>query len=461
MFTIQDLLQGTQGKLSKEVLKEFPSVSTDTRTLKPGEIFIPLDGDNFKGHDFISKAIEKRAGAIITHQDFPSSNVTTVRVENTLKALQDFGHYWRKKQKAKIVGITGSGGKTTTKFFLKSLLENKFKVFASEKSYNNHFGVPLTLLHIEPQTEICLVEMGTNHPGEIATLTKIAEPDIAVVTLVGEAHLGMFGSKDLIALEKQDIYKHPEHKPLRVYNLDNQWTQKMYLDCKTPTQALTYSQNHKADVLMRVKSETLDSMIIEGSIKGVPGKATVHFVGHHNVYNLMAAVGCALWCGLAPEEIWKNLSHCRTTWGRNQIVPLKSNAKLVFDAYNANPDSMKALVETATALKSDGKKILILGDMAELGDFTIIRHEELGRIAGKANFDIIWFMGQNSEHFERGIRASGFSKKVILSDSYEDSLASSVSSMLQPNDIVFMKGSRAAKLERVVPHLNPIGWTDK
>ncbi len=461
MFTVKDLLQGTQGKLLKEVAKEFPSISTDTRTLNPGEIFIPLDGENFKGHNFISKALEKKTGAILISQDIPAANVTTIRVNDTLTALQNLGHYWRKKNKSKIVAITGSNGKTTTKFFLKNILENKFDILASEKSFNNHIGVPLTLLNIRPETEICLVEMGTNHPGEIATLVKIAEPDIAVVTVVGEAHIGLFGSKDLIANEKREIYRHPEHNPLRVYNLDNEWTKKMYLDCKNPTQAISFSLNNKADVLLHVTSETLDSMVVEGMIKDAAGKATVSFVGHHNVYNLMAAAGCALWCGMTPQEIWEQIPKCKTTWGRNQVIPLQSKAKMIFDAYNANPDSMKALIETGSTLKTEGKKILILGDMQQLGEFAVIRHEELGRIAGKANFELIWFMGENFENFERGVRAAGFSKKLILSNSYEDSLASSVGSMLQPNDIVFIKGSRAAKLERVIPHLNPVDWTEK
>lgn len=471
-FQTAELIKATGGELICKGRESFDRFSTDTRSLQKNDFFVAIVGENFDPHNFLSQAFERGAAGLLISKPLTGeqkkifSKINVILVNDTLKATQDFAHYWRKKNKAKIIGITGSNGKTTTKLFLYQLLNKDYKTYASEKSFNNHLGVPLTLLNIAKDTDVCICEMGTNHPGEIKALVDIAEPDIAVVTTVGEGHIGFFGTKDRISKEKQEIYNNIHNDPLRVYNIDNTWTQEMYLNYKNPMRALTISaNNNNADIFMKIKNENQSSieikMTVEGHIKGVMGTSKVNFFGFHNVYNLMAAAGLAVHCGMSPKKIWERIPFCKTDWGRNQVIQLKSNAQLIFDAYNANPDSMKALVENGNGIKTRGKKIIILGDMLELGDLTILRHEELGQLVGKGQYDVVWFLGQFSEYFERGIRSTNFNKKLIISDGYKEPLACEIASMLEPEDIILMKGSRGAKLELVVPFLRPVEWEPK
>lgn len=459
-FTVDEIVKMTNGKLIQKLDSFAYGISTDSRTIQKGDLFIPLKGENFDGHDYISQVAEKGAAAALVSKDLPQKvNMTLIKVDDTLQALQDFGHNYRKAYPFKIVGITGSNGKTTTKFFTEKILSKQFKTFASQKSFNNHFGVPLTLLSLKPDTQIGIVEIGMNHAGEISALTKLADPDIALVTTVGRAHLMDFGGIEGIAKEKGDIYRKSRPDTIKVFNLDNDMTEEMYEEFKDKGQSITFSSHEKdVDVHFELKEMTLESLRIEGKIKDVEGEVVVPVFGAHNVTNLMAASGIALAAGMTPESIWSALPSCETVWGRNMLVNLKSQAKLVFDGYNANPDSMKALIENLSQVKTDGKKIVILGDMLEMGEQAEDLHHELGEFVGRKNFDVVWFLGQFSKFFEEGINKVNFQKKLFISNGYEESLAVKVSSMVEPSDIVVMKGSRGAKLEKLVPHFQPINW---
>lgn len=459
-FTVDEIAKMAKGKLTQKQDSFVYGISTDSRTIQKGDLFIPLQGENFDGHDYIVQVAEKGAAAALVSKDIPQKvNMTLIKVEDTLQALQDFGHNYRKAYPFKIVGITGSNGKTTTKFFTEKILSKQFKTFASQKSFNNHFGVPLTLLALKPDTQIGIVEIGMNHPGEISSLTKLADPDIALVTTVGRAHLMDFGGLEGIAKEKGEIYRKSRPDAIRVFNLDNEMTQEMFTEFKGKGQNLTFSSHEKnVDVHFELKEMTLESLRIVGKIKGVEGEVVVPVFGAHNVTNLMAAAGIALAAGMTPESIWSALPSCQTVWGRNMLVDLKTQAKLIFDGYNANPDSMKALIENLSQVKVAGKKIVILGDMLEMGDKASELHYELGELVGRKGFDVVWFLGQYSKAFEDGIKKTNSQKNLFISNGYEESLAIKVSSMVEPSDIVVMKGSRGAKLEKLVPHFKPVNW---
>lgn len=459
-FTVDDLVKMTKGKLVQKQDTFVYGISTDSRTIQKGDLFIPLKGENFDGHDYVKQVAEKGAAcALISHDLKDKVGITLIKVDDTLKALQDMGASYRHSHPFKIIGITGSNGKTTTKFFTEKILATQFKTYASQKSFNNHFGVPLTLLALKPDIQMGIVEIGMNHPGEISALTKLADPDIALVTTVGRAHLMDFGGVEGIAKEKGDIYRTSRENTVKVFNLDNDSTVQMYKEFKGKGQAITFSSDRKdADVHFEIKEMGLEHLRIKGNIRGVDGEVVVPVFGEHNVVNLMGAAGIALATGMTPDAIWEALPNCQTVWGRNMLVPLKSKANLIFDGYNANPDSMKALIKNLSKITVNGKKIVILGDMLEMGSAAEELHEELGEFVGQNNFDVVWFMGQFSKSFEAGIKRSKFSKNLFISNGYEESLAVKVSSMVEPSDIVVMKGSRGARLEKLVPHFQPVNW---
>ncbi len=454
-LSIDQIKEAVQGQILEKNATFVYGVNTDSRTLQEGELFIPLIGENFDGHRFLGDVAKKKAACVLTSQKIEALGVTVILVKDTLQALQDLGRYYRKLYPFKIIGITGSNGKTTTKFFTQTVLSQKYRTFASQKSFNNHFGVPLTLLSLAPDIEYGICEIGMNHPGEISALTKLAEPDISLCTTVGRAHLMDFGKVDGIYEEKKDIYAAAPKGNRRVFNLDNPWTYKMYELFKNSDSVTFSSKDEKADICLKTVATTIHSITVEGHIRGARNKIQVPVFGAHNVVNLMGAAGIGLCAGMSVDEIWSGMVKCETVWGRSQLVELSSGAQLIFDGYNANPDSVLALVENLSTVTDSGKKFFILGDMKEMGKQADEVHEEIGQKVGQMNFDVVCFVGEFSAAFERGLKKSSFAKKSIISNVYEDSLAIKLADMIQPSDVLVIKGSRGSRMERFVPHLKP------
>jgi UDP-N-acetylmuramoyl-tripeptide--D-alanyl-D-alanine ligase len=457
-YSLQDILDGTNGRVLKKKNEHFYGVATDTRTKNENKVFFALKGENHDAHDFLSQAALSGATGLVV-QRVPEgtldrkeiANLTVIEVDDTLVALQKFSNYWRKKLGTKVVGITGSNGKTTTKEFTAAILSLKYKTHFSRGSFNNHFGLPLSLLELTPEHDVAVVEMGMNHPGEITDLVRLAEPDIVVVTTVGRAHLEGLGSIEAIARAKEEIYLASMPSAARIYNLDNSFTKEMLLRAPKSAKAITYSSHDpSAHVHLKEVVSKLDFMTVRGLISGQPGEVQIPIFGRQNITNLMAASCVALACGVEPDLIWKGLSLCKTIWGRNQIYNLSVGARVIFDGYNANPDSMAALSENVSRLSVLGKKIAIIGEMLEMGAHAASVHEELGKTIGAGDFGIVWFVGSQSEAFGRGLNLSNYSKKLFVSKAYEEPIAREILNMLQPNDVVMIKGSRGMKLEKVM-----------
>lgn len=454
-INLKELIQGTRGEAVSLGAEIFSGLTIDSRKVTPGCLFIAIKGENFDGHNFLEQAITSGARGIVVRSDKKDmiqkipAGVTVVVVPDTLRALQDFANFWRRKFRIKVAGITGSNGKTSTKNFASTLIESKFKVLSTTGNLNNHIGVPLTLLGIKPDHKVAVVEMGMNHAGEIQRLAEIAEPDVSVVTTVGHAHIEFFGSVQGIARAKEEIYLHSSSEAVRVFNLDNPHTLEMM--GRTKGQILTFSAYQPgADVCLRDVMSRIDYTEVRGTIAGEPGQARVPIFGRQNVHNLMAASCVALALGVEPDLIWESMSRCEGGWGRNQLLQLDSGATVVFDGYKSDPESAAALIENFSRLNVSGKRILIAADMLELGEFSPGCHEELGKLSGKSGFDLIWFYGAQAASFERGLQSQKFSKKLYITDTYEEKLASEIASVLKPGDVVLIKGSRGMKLERVV-----------
>lgn len=463
--------QTTTLTVQQDDIKNFTGIGTDTRKDLSGQLFWALKGEAFDAHHFLPQAVEKGAKGLVV-QTLPPNwqmwarGISIIVVPDTLKALQAYARFIRRKTKTKVIGITGSNGKTSTKEFTAALLKSHFRIHWNKGSFNNHFGLPFNLLGTPDLTEIVIAELGMNHAGELKELCEIAEPDIVICTMVGSAHIEHFGTAEKIAEAKEEIYKYSPEKAIRVYNRDNPHTAKMLAKAEREypkaEKVLTFSAlENTADVFLTLKQMTSEGIEIAGQIGGVEGSAKISVYGQHQVTNLSAAASLALAAGVTPDKIWRDLSECKGAWGRMHFVKSKSNFSILFDGYNANPESMRALFDTLMNIPHQGKRFAVLGEMKELGAAAHKAHEELGAMVGKLPLDGIWFYGPSSSSFEHGTKKSNFRKKLMISDNYEDSLASDFASMLHPGDLVVVKGSRGMKTERFVEACQPIDFSKK
>lgn len=460
-LNLNQVIEATKGESLAVHAKSFFGVGTDTREALSDQIFIALRGDNFDAHNFLQQAVKQGAKCLIVDKDTTDieelkTKVSIVKVKDTLKALQDLARFWRRRVKAKVFGITGSQGKTSTKEFAAVILSTQFKVHYSRGSYNNHWGVPLTLLGISQFDDVAIVEMGMNHKGELTALSKIAEPDVVVCTTVGRAHIGNFGgSEQAIADAKEEIYL-ANPKAQMIFNYDNEYTLKMFervSKLQGTERTIVFSTFAAgSEVSLRASMMTIDGLKVSGHIAGVRNEVTVPLFGRHNVVNLMAASCMAIAMQMQPEHIWAALPKCRAEWGRGQVFKLQNGPTIIFDAYNANPDSVAMLIKNLLELNlpEGGKKVAVLADMLELGEKSAELHTEIGEMIGNTDVEIIWFIGAQNAAFSAGVKNSMFSKKLMVTESYELDVALNLRSMLNPQDIVVIKGSRGMKLERVV-----------
>jgi UDP-N-acetylmuramoyl-tripeptide--D-alanyl-D-alanine ligase len=468
-WTIEQIARWSHGKILSTHQTTFHEVGTDTRKDLTGQVFIALKGDNYDAHDYLDKAVEKGAGLLFVQrldEKFADlkNKVSIIEMPDTLKGLQEFANGYRKTLSAKIIGITGSNGKTTTKEFTAAILNQFKKTHFNQGSFNNHWGVPLTLLQIPQNADIAVVEMGMNHAGEITELVKIADPDIVVCTMVGRAHIEYFGTQKKIAEAKAEIYMESREDTIRVFNQDQDLTYDMMYPIakKYPaSRMLSFSERNKdADVFFKIDELSAEGLKISGNIASRWGAATVPVFGKHNLTNIMAAANLAYAAGMSPEQIWQALPACKSTWGRNQFVETMIGVHILFDGYNANPDSMKALLENIPLLATRGKKIGVFGQMKELGTQAPEMHRELAIAASMSGYDFIYFVGENYQDFEGGLKHTDYAHYKVESDLTE-SMGQHFVTHIASGDLITIKGSRGAKTERFVELCEPVNWEKK
>lgn len=469
-WNLHQIEKWTQANIVSEHQQEFSEIGTDTRKDLTGQIFIALKGDSYDAHQYLDQAVQKGATALIVHElpeKFQNlkNQVSILLVQDTLKALQDFARGYRQTLKTKILSITGSNGKTTTKEFTAQILSQYKKTHYSQGSFNNHWGVPMTLLSIPQDADFAVVEMGMNHAGEITELVKIADPDVVVCTMVGTAHIEFFGTQQNIAKAKAEIYMESRPDAIRIFNQDQDLTYDMMYPVakKYPdSRMLSFSENnHEADVHFKITELKMKQMTIAGSIASVAGEATIPVFGKQNLVNLMAAANIAYVCKISPEQIWKALPHCKTAWGRNQFIETKKSAEILFDGYNANPDSMKALLENIPLLSVKGKKIGVFGQMKELGEHSFNAHVEIGSLVATSGFSEVYFIGDDHESFLKGLKAANFEGEMFIQKEFTEDIGKKLGQSLKTGDIVVIKGSRGAGTERFIPYCEPIEWKAK
>ena len=468
LFSTKELLLLLKGKALSPLGKftNFNEVNIDTRKFQEGQAFVALRGKNHDGHAFVPQAVERGASlCFVDRWDYQwepfKEKSSFVLVEDTLKALQKMAHFHRKKMLSQIIAITGSNGKTSTKEFAFQILSSLHPTHCNESNFNNHIGLPLTLLKLKKKHVFGIVEMGTSSPGEIASLVRVAEPNISLCTNVSEAHIEFFTSKEAIAEEKSQIYQSHQKEPFnraQIFNLDNPYTLAMYKKLKNqfPNMnrwTLSTDKNKKPDICFYLEKTDLSGLSLSGHITGLEKKKVfVPVFGSHNIYNLMSAAGLSLAAGLSPEQIWDALPICSLPWGRNQVISLPAGPKLIFDGYNANPSSVMALINSIEQMNWKGGKAAILGEMLELGEEkeVIPYYREIAQSLLDNKYHWLWLIASSSkvQKTVQNLFKAYPSSQLFLSSKYDETLAKKLFLKLGKNCLLFIKGSRGIQLER-------------
>lgn len=422
-------------------------ISTDSRTLKRGELFVALHGENFDGHNFVEAAA--KAGAVGAIVDFNwkgkvQETFRLIQVKDTLQAYQKLAANYRKSLSLKVVAITGSNGKTSTKDFAASVLARRFRVTKTEGNFNNHIGLPRTILEATSQDEVAVWEIGMNHPGEVAVLAKLAAPDVAVITNIGLAHFEFMGSRDAIAKEKGALVEAVGAEGTVILNADDPFTKSISVRARARViLAGTAAGTIRASEITQSGSGT-DFTILEGAHRC---RAQLPVPGLHMVQNAMLAVAVGRVFGLSLEDCAAGLVAAPLTKARLQIKEI-GGVQFIDDSYNANPDSMKAALRTLVELDADGKRIAVLGEMRELGDESEHGHREVGETAAVLKVDHLVTIGNVAAPIAEAAEHAGLKKSVAVGSTSE--AADLLSEIAAPGDLVLIKGSRAARTEEVI-----------
>ena len=422
-------------------------VSTDSRTIKPGELFVALRGENFDGHKFVEDVAQKgAAGAIVdlAWQGKVPDKFAVLRAQDTLDAYQNLAANYRKSLPLKVITITGSNGKTSTKDFAASVLARKFRVTKTEGNFNNHVGLPRTVLEATSEDEVAVWEIGMNHPGEIAALSKIAAPDIAIITNVGIAHIEFMGSREAIAKEKAALAQAVGPDGTVILNADDSFSQKIAARTSAKLVFAGTSAGTVRATEIRQSAEGSEFTILEGAHRC---RAQLPVPGLHMVQNAMLAVAAGRVFGLSIEECAAGLVSAPLTKARLQIKQIHG-VQFIDDSYNANPESMKAALRTLVELDADGKRIAVLGEMRELGAETESGHREVGECAAELGVDQLIAIGEGGAIMAQAAQASGLEKSAIVRSTRE--AAEMLGDIAAPGDLVLIKGSRSARTECVL-----------
>lgn len=431
---------------------ELGGVCTDSREISPGQVFVAIAGENFDGHDYLGQAVEKKAALLIIDQedaikDVEMGETGVLLVKDTLAALRQLASAYRKTLKARVIAVTGSVGKTTTKSIIDAVLSNKLKGTASPKSFNNHIGVPLTILAADPADAYVVAEVGTNAPGEIGQLSSIVQPDIAVITAIGRAHMEGLGSLDDITREKASILSHIREGGLAILNGDYESLRPYYK--LTPT-VLTYGENDENDLRL---TESLSTAKGVAFIVNGRQNYTMPMLGRHNAVNALAAIAVAKSMQFSDEEIQAGLQKATPPEMRLTIESIGDSdhpITLIDDAYNANPESVKAAIDVLCEIDTPGRKLIILGDMAELGDFAPDMHRQIGQYLGDSNVDQAIIIGALSLYTAEALSRHWSADKFQTFSELDEFTAAKVAELVIPGDVVLVKASRSMKFERII-----------
>jgi UDP-N-acetylmuramoyl-tripeptide--D-alanyl-D-alanine ligase len=422
-------------------------VSTDSRTLQAGDLFVPLRGENFDGHRFVGQAVERGAAGAMVEENWKGETpfgFGLIRVADTLAGYQTLAAGYRQSLSLKVIAITGSNGKTSTKDFVAATLARKFRVTKTEGNFNNHVGLPQTMLAARREDEIAVWEIGMNHPGEIAALARLAMPDIGIITNVGIAHIEFMGSREAIAEEKGALAEAVAANGTVILNADDSFSESIAKRTRAKV-VLAGIENGSIRATGISQSATgSEFTILEGAHRC---RAQLPVPGIHMVQNAMLAVAAGRVFSVSLEDCAIGLASTPLTKARLQIREI-DGIQIIDDSYNANPDSMKAALRTLMELDSDGRRIAVLGEMGELGAESERGHREVGEAAAQMRIDELIAVGSMGATIARAAEQAGLKKSVAVGSHRE--AAELLEADAASGDLVLIKGSRSARMELVL-----------
>ncbi len=452
---VKDIINLCQGKIlfgSEDVICQ--DFSKDTRELKIGATYIGIKGEKFDGNTFYKEALDKGAKVCIleycelTKEDqVKYHDRTIIIVDNTIETIQTLASYKRNMYDIPVIAITGSVGKTSTKDIIASVLNQKYHVLKSEKNYNNHIGLPLTILKLEDHD--CLVlEMGMNHFKEISKLTTIARPTHAVITNIGTAHIGNLGSRDNILRAKLEILEGLSPDGKLIINNDNDLLHEYYarspIQSRIITVGINNSSNYNATNIQ--ENELSSNFIINGN------KLNINIPGKPFIYNSLISYAIGIELGLTPSQIAQGLNNVKLSNNRLEKHLTKNNITIIDDTYNASYDSVVSTIELLSKANSH-RRIIVLGDMLELGDYSVPLHNDLGTIIANSHIDTLITLGELSKHIISGAILHNFPESNTYSFTNHIELLSFLKEYLKPQDTILLKGSHSMNLANIVDSL--------
>jgi len=457
IWTLDAILEATGGQLLvKGDEQRFTSISTDSRTLGPGGLFVALKGEQFDGHQFIAQAISRGGSGVIVDQGEVENiglrdlRVPVVGVPDTLRAFGDLAEFWRRLYPVPVVAITGSNGKTTTKEMVASILDRSWKILKNQGTFNNLVGLPITLLQLNNTHQAAVVELGMNQPGEIKRLTEIVRPDVGLITNIQPAHLQGLGTLEGIEAAKGELFAGMAASATIVVNRDDPRVRN--LASSFPGRQVSFSVNgESADIAL----DRILAMDVDGSrfLLKLPEETLEIYLpvlGLHHRNNAVAAAAVVWALNLPTTTIASGLANFRPIDKRMEVLSFPGEISIINDSYNANPGSMAAALETLRQVKKQGRGFAVLGDMLELGDESAALHSQVGSKAAQEGVDYLLALGEQASHLLAGAAEAGMDSNRLIQASDHQEIASQVRKLMAAGDWILVKGSRGMRMEKVV-----------
>ena len=457
-LSVKELLQVVRGKLVKTVPdfleKSFVGVSIDSRSLVKGNLFVGISGERNDGHDFVSQAVSRGAAVILIEESKTRkldqtllSNVPTIAVTDTRAALQELAGYYRRKFDLPVLAITGSNGKTTTKEMIAQVLETKYEVLKSQRSFNTLIGVPLTIFELSPQTELMVLELGTSQFGEIARLAELSRPTLGLILNIVPAHLETFGTLENVAKAKFELLDElPEKSPVFL-NLDDAILRARASSEKHRIISFAWESaaDYQAKEVAISDNGHIDFRVKENLVR-------LNLLGRHNIYNALAAYAVGEYFNVTPQAITQALEAYRPVHLRMEIQVVRG-VKIINDCYNANPASMVSALESLQLTSTSGSRIAVLADMLELGDQAAELHSKIGQKVFELGIDYLVTVGELAENIAISALENGMAKSKVKSFKDKVEAGTFLLSLIQPGDTILLKGSRGMKMEELAQRL--------
>lgn len=459
-ITLREILEATGGTLLgsvQDLSLTVQSVETDSRAIHPNVLFVPLVGDRFDGHAYIGKALESGAvGTLTSHElgDY-SDDKFYVLVPDTTLALGDLAAYYRNQFSVKVIAVTGSVGKTTTKDMVASVLGEKFQVLKTEGNFNNNIGVPKTLFRLEHHHQVAVVEMGMNHVGEIDYLTQIVRPDAAILTNIGDAHIENLGSRENTLRAKAEVFHGMTKQGLAVLNGDDPLLRTLAGTLSQPI--VWYGEGENCTFRCKQLDDRYDDhMVMEAASPEGDWNTEIPGFGHYMIYSVLAAAAVGQWLGMTLDEISNGVRHFVSSKMRMDILHCSDGVTVLNDTYNANPQSMRAAVEVLSKFSGE-YKIAVLGDMLELGDLGPALHESIGQFIVKCGIDCLIAVGELAEQIYNG--ANHAPENGMLECYYrptKEEAKAVLDQVIRKESTILCKASRGMAMEELVDYIRSI-----